>query len=456
MNLKTPLAPQQRSAEGQTAQRMHREGKRDTAPGGSLLPPFLLPFQFPVQLPFLQRLLRRPALRSPLQVSAPPRPCSGRLRSGFVGRIAGAALALWLVVAPPSAWAASPDPVVFGIAVERGDRRQVEKWFDEGMPPDHLADRIGTGLMIAAWNGDIDMMELFLARGADLHRANRNGEQAIQLAAWNGHAAAVRWLLERGASLRRQNRQWTALHYAVFNGHTALASELIGRGADIDARAPNGSTPLMMAAREGRDDIARLLLEAGADTRAKSDWGDTALTFAMRYEHYRLGRLLSTPEEFEAAAKAPKSDFGEAARSVAAPSQIDEALRGIREAEASGADSSEQRKRLHAAIAEFRGTPKPMGLIGPKVIKATPPPKALRITARRAQPQGGERVEMVTETTGAGAAAKSSNPGNVAKPPAVTPGQVADIVRRIRIAEAEGRPSEVLRRELDEAMKQLK
>lgn len=362
--------------------------------------------------------------------------------NGWTNRIAGALLALWLAL---PVWAAAPDPAVFGIAVERGDRRQVEKWLDEGMPADYVADRIGTGLMIAAWNGDIEMMELFIGRGANPRRANRNGEQAVQLAAWNGHAAAVRWLLERGAALDREDRRWTALHYAVFNGHAELARELIGRGANVNARSPNGSTPLMLAAREGREDIARQLLDAGADARAKSDWGDTALTFAMRYEHYRLGKLVASTEEFETAAKAPKESFGEPARSVAAPSKIENALRRIREADATGAETGELRKELHAAIAEFRGTPTPQALIGPKLIKPTPPPRALMITARRAQPQGGERVEVV--------------PGTVRvtpTQPAVTPSRIADIVRRIRVAEAQGLPTEALRRELDEAMAKLK
>lgn len=359
------------------------------------------------------------------------------------------AAALLLATAP--VWAAAPDPVAFGLAVERGDRRMVQKWLQEGMPADYVADRIGTGLMIAAWNGDIEMMELFIAHGANPRRTNRNGEQAVQLAAWNGHAKAVRWLLERGAVLNRDGKNWDALHYAVFNGHTELATELIQRGANVNATSPNGSTPLMLAAREGREDAARLLLESGADTSLKSDWGDTALTFAMRYDHYRLGKMISTPEEFEIAVKAPKSSFGEASRSAATPSRIEEILKQIREANAEGRETSELRKQLHGAIAEFRGTPKPQGMIGPKVIK--PPPNRIVITAKRQQPQGGERVEMV------GGDAPQVPRGTVQvtpTQPAASPSRIADLVRQIRVAEAQGLPTEALRRQLDDAMATLK
>lgn len=81
--------------------------------------------------------------------------------------------------------------------------------------------------MIAAWNGNIEIMNLFLERGANPRRANRNGEQALQLAAWNGHTEAVKWLLDHGATINREGNNWGALHYAVFNGHTELARFLI-------------------------------------------------------------------------------------------------------------------------------------------------------------------------------------------------------------------------------------
>lgn len=79
---------------------------------------------------------------------------------------------------------AAPDPITFGYAVERGDLRTVTRWLDEGLNPDYEAAQVGTGLMVAAWYGRVEMMALFVERGADLRRSNRNGEQALQLAAW--------------------------------------------------------------------------------------------------------------------------------------------------------------------------------------------------------------------------------------------------------------------------------
>ena len=354
--------------------------------------------------------------------------------------------------------AALPDPVTFGLVVERGDVRQVRAWLDEGLSPEFAGSQIGTGLMIAAWNGNIELMALFLERGANPRRANPHGEQALQLAAWNGHMEAVKWLLDRGALLNREGNNWGALHYAVFNGHHELARYLIARGAEVNARSPNGSTPLMLAAREGREDLARVLLESGGDPKLQSDWGDTALTLAMRYDHYRLGKMISSHEEFAIAVKAPKENFGPPVRSASAPSEIEELLRKIREAEAEGRPSAELHEQLLAAVNKFRreamaqkNSRRPMPL--------PYQPKSIVITAKRGQP-GAERAQIMVDGKPAGASAGKTT-GN--RPSiSVTPvderakqARIAELMRQIRLSEAGGRPAEDLRRQLSEAVDAL-
>jgi ankyrin repeat protein len=137
--------------------------------------------------------------------------------------------------------------VVFTNSMELGDVRQAETWLDAGMPPDYMGSRIGSGLMIGAWEGqDRADAPVHLARRR-YQPLNANGESAIALAAWRGHLEAVKWLLERGARINAPPRQWSALHYAVFAGHPEVANYLIEQGADINAQSTNGSSVLMMA-----------------------------------------------------------------------------------------------------------------------------------------------------------------------------------------------------------------
>lgn len=366
---------------------------------------------------------------------------------------------LLLCVSAAGALASAPDPIDFGATVERGDLRRVTRWLDEGLDPEYQASHIGTGLMVAAWNGNIEMMALFVARGANPRRANRNGEQPVQLAAWNGHEAAVKWLLERGGVLNREGNNWGALHYAVFNGHDQLARELIARGADVNARSPNGSTPLMLAAREGREGLTKTLLESGADPKSKNDWGDDALVLAMRYDHYRLGKMISTPEEFAIAVKAPKENFGVVSRSAAAPSEIEEILRQMRTAEAEGAPTEALRKQLMAAVEAIRRSSTPSPQNARRLAPLPYQPKSIVITARRGQ-TGAERAEVMVDgkVQARPPVSSSGRPMIQITParPAVTPAQVAELLRQIRLAEAQGAPVDALKQQLYDAVESMK
>ena len=225
---------------------------------------------------------------------------------------------------------AAPDPVVFSNSMELGDLRQAEKWLDAGMPPDYMGSRTGSGLMIGAWEGKIELMRLFVSRGADINKLNANGESAIALAAWRGQLDAVKWLLERGARINAAARQWSALHYAVFAGHAEVANYLIEQGADINAQTTNGSSVLMMAVYEGHRDLAHKLIEKGADRTPKNDWGDGALEWAMRQNRLEIAKLVTNPEEFNIAVSQPKEKWGEPMRSLRSSKEL-EALLTMRE-----------------------------------------------------------------------------------------------------------------------------
>jgi len=222
--------------------------------------------------------------------------------------------------------AALPTPTAFVTNLELGDLDQAKAWLDAGLPPDFMGSRIGSGLMIGAWEGNIDMMRLFISRGADIYRMNGNGETAIILAAWRGHLEAVKWLVERGARINAPPRQWSPLHYAVFAGQREVADYLMEQGADINALSTNGSSVLMMAIYEGREELARHLIEKGADRTPRNDWGDGALEWAMRYNQLGIARMITNPEEFNIAVSQPKETWGEPTRSLRTSKELEELM----------------------------------------------------------------------------------------------------------------------------------
>lgn len=275
---------------------------------------------------------------------------------------------------------ALPSPTAFVVNMELGDVRQAAAWLDAGLDPDFMGSRIGSGLMIGAWEGKLDLMRLFISRGADINKTNGNGETALILAAWRGNLEAVKWLSERGARLNAPPRQWSALHYAVFAGHTAVADFLMEQGADIDALTTNGSSVLMMAIYEGRQDLARKLIEKGADRTPKNDWGDGALEWSMRFNHLNIARMLTNPEEFNIAVSQPKEKWGEPQRSVRMSKEL-ETLLAMRETLAERGMSTDA---IDKRIAAER-----VRIVRSELDRPDSPARAstLEITASRKKPQ---------------------------------------------------------------------
>ena len=67
---------------------------------------------------------------------------------------------------------------------------------------------------------------------------------------------------------------------------------LIAKGANVNATAENGTTALMMAAREGQLAMLLLLLEHGADPKYESPYGHSALSMAVDRGHKEIEAML--------------------------------------------------------------------------------------------------------------------------------------------------------------------
>ncbi len=325
-----------------------------------------------------------------------------------------------------------PDPVSFSVAIERGDLRLASQWLDAGLEPDFEGDTVGTGLMIGAWEGNIPMMELFVARGADINKANRIGEQALLHAAWKGRLDAVRWLVEHGARLNRDGRQWAALHYAAFAGHGEVVGYLLERGADVNALSTNGSTPLMMAAREGRETIATTLLGAGARPDIVNERGDDAVRWAMRYNNLGIAREIAGSARFAAAAAQPAASWGPPVRSQPVPDRADMMLAQARKMEAAGR-REDALKLYRASLAAIRQA----DVAATKAAGQARAVTGMVISAQRDKP--GAQSAALNYATPA-LAAESGDAGAAAARADI----VDDWLRRAREFEAAGRRNEAL------------
>ena len=85
---------------------------------------------------------------------------------------------------------------------------------------------------------------------------------------------------------------WTALHYAAVVGNHQIMTLLLEHHAYIDAETPNKTTPLMLAARRGEMVLVKLLIEEGADISLKNMLGWNAYDFAVEAERRDITALL--------------------------------------------------------------------------------------------------------------------------------------------------------------------
>jgi ankyrin repeat protein len=195
-------------------------------------------------------------------------------------------IVLSAVVGLGAAQAATPGEVAsFFKAVQLDDAAKVKAMLAATINPNQLNPVGGEpGLVLALREGSMEVFKVLLEHPATrLETPAINGNTALMMAAFKGNMAAVQALLAKGARINQPG--WTALHYAAAGGADDIARLLIKRGAEIDPASPLASgkyTPLMMAAREGRESTVRLLLEAGADPRRKNSEDLTAAQIAER------------------------------------------------------------------------------------------------------------------------------------------------------------------------------
>jgi ankyrin repeat protein len=201
-----------------------------------------------------------------------------------------------------------------------GDQKALGLFFAAGFDVNTPNTAGYTGLMVASERGRPDIIKLLLDHKADPNVTGRDGTSALMLASENNQPEIVKSLIGRGADPNRQdNNGWTALLKAAYQGnakcieilasHTKLELDrallvatlmerkdavkaLLDSGAEVDFRASDGRTPLILVAGKGNRDIVELLLHAGADASLTDQAGQTAQAVAAAKGFSDIAELL--------------------------------------------------------------------------------------------------------------------------------------------------------------------
>jgi len=231
------------------------------------------------------------------------------------------------------------------VAAAKGHSEIVELLLAKGVPIDSRGPNGITPLHVAAEAGQTKLAEFLLARGANVNAKADNEMTPLHVAAWQGHTEVVEMLIAKGAEVgaqattvmfvQGQRHRHPLLDFAADVLTAAVMRAVMGpvtRGAPAgasaspaarsveSARAITGSylppsrpsdesdddgtevhwkeyriketTPLHMAAENGRREVVELLIAQGADPSAMNSEGQTPLYLAASHGHSEVVTLL--------------------------------------------------------------------------------------------------------------------------------------------------------------------
>ncbi len=180
-----------------------------------------------------------------------------------------------------------------------------------------------TPLMLAAGQGNHEVVEELLMRGADTSLTNAEDETALDLATEAGYISILKLLIKNGAGIQKSKAfrkifkqragpselhvemglkhsnapeshpaGWDNLMVNAYDNNIIAVKQCLASGCDVEATAPDGRTALMIAASRGNTKVVEMLLDMGANIDATNNKGWTTLQIAVKDGDLSMARLL--------------------------------------------------------------------------------------------------------------------------------------------------------------------
>lgn len=207
------------------------------------------------------------------------------------------------------AWTPPPDTIrnailAFGVpcspegfmrAVESGNRAAATLFLEAKINTETRDERGWTPLILAAFNGREEIVNLLIQYGAHTNAGDFDGNTALHWAAFAGHTASAKLLVENHAEINARNSfGLTPLLQATIRRHLKIVLLLINRGANLDAATRDGWTALHKAAAMGCTEIVWPLIRHGANINIVNVDGDTPIMLAVKNNQEAVAQILIT------------------------------------------------------------------------------------------------------------------------------------------------------------------
>ena len=137
-------------------------------------------------------------------------------------------------------------------------------------------------------------MAIFLDLRNSIDVQDHDGCTSLVLALKDGNIELAELLIIRGANANIEDQYgWTPLMWAL-TGELSLVEKILDRNCNMNAATKNGSTPLQLAITQSSDEIIELLIDRGADVQVMDCYGMTCAAWIRRSRSHL--KLLTSDE----------------------------------------------------------------------------------------------------------------------------------------------------------------
>jgi len=153
------------------------------------------------------------------------------------------------------------------LAAANGDKNIVELMLEHGVRINATDEKDLTALSHAIIQGKTEIVKLLFDQGATVNKADPYGRTAVILAILHEQTEVIKILAETDCICRLAKSKDNLKELEI----------LLQHGANINATDKSGVTPLHYAIRRGQTEVVKFLIDHGADVNIEDKWGSTPL-----------------------------------------------------------------------------------------------------------------------------------------------------------------------------------